>query len=142
MHYPPVCRADEKMKLMGELILQARDKDYDKGIMVKKLRAMVQAAEDNARALKKQGTFLSQLAAKTVPKGLHCFSMRLTVEYHKLPLERREFPNQDRLGDPDLFHYALFSDNILAAAVVVNSTITHAEVRPTRTRIVSVYLNL
>jgi len=126
------------MKLMGELLLQARDKGYDKSIMVKKLRAMVQAAEDNARALKKQGTFLSQLAAKTVPKGLHCFSMRLTVEYHKLPSERREFPNEDRLEDPDLFHYALFSDNILAAAVVVNSTITHAEVFPfkfNRTRV-------
>lgn len=118
------------MKFMGELLLQARDKDYEKGVMVKKLRAMVQAGEDHARSLKKQGTFLSQLAAKTVPMGLHCFSMRLTVEYYSLPSEKREFPNQYRLDDPDLFHYALFSDNILAAAVVVNSTITHAEVCP------------
>ncbi|KAG0608569.1 hypothetical protein M758_8G115700 [Ceratodon purpureus] len=119
--------ADEKMKVMGELLLRARDKDYEKGIMVKKLRAMVQAAEDTARTLKKQGTFLSQLAAKTVPKGLHCFSMRLTVEYHGLPAENREFRNKDKLEDPDLYHYALFSDNILAAAVVVNSTIIHAK---------------
>lgn len=118
--------ADEKMKLMGELLFRTRDKGYEKGIMVKKLRAMVQAAEDTARTLKKQGTFLSQLAAKTVPKGLHCFSMRLTVEYHGLAPENREFRNKDRLEDPDLFHYALFSDNILAAAVVVNSTIIHA----------------
>jgi alpha-1,4-galacturonosyltransferase len=54
--------------------------------------------------------------------------MRLTVEYHGLPPENREFRNKDRLEDPDLFHYALFSDNILAAAVVVNSTIIHAKV--------------
>lgn len=128
MHYVPACSADEKMKLMGELLLQVRDKEYEKGIVVKKLRAMLQAAEDNARTLKKQGTFLSQLAAKTVPKGLHCFSMRLTVEYHALPLENREFRHRDRLEDPDLYHYALFSDNILAAAVVVNSTIIHAKV--------------
>ena len=126
-------RADERMKAMGELLLKAREKDYDKSIMIKKLRAMVQAADDNARALKKQGTFLSQLAAKTVPRGLHCFSMRLTVEYHGLPPENREFGKKGRLEDPDLYHYALFSDNILAAAVVVNSTIMHAKVRPSET---------
>lgn len=119
--------AAEKMKVMGQLLLEARDKGYDKATMVRKLRAMVQAGEDDARALKKQGAFLSQLAAKTVPKGLHCFSMRLTVEYYKLPLEEREFPNQERLEDPHLYHYALFSDNILAAAVVVNSTVIHAQ---------------
>lgn len=128
MHYISACRADEKMKLMGELLLQAREKDYDKGVMVKKLRAMLQAAEDTARSLKKQGTFLSQLAAKTIPKGLHCFSQRLTVEFYALASKYREFPDQNKLEDPALFHYALFSDNILAAAVVVNSTITNAKV--------------
>lgn len=116
------------MKLMGELLSQARDKHYDNGIMVKKLRAMLQAAEDNARMLKKQSTFLSQLAAKTVPKGLHCFSMRLTVEYYMLTSEEQEFPNKEKLEDPELYHYALFSDNILAAAVVVNSTVTNCKV--------------
>ncbi|GMP71286.1 hypothetical protein CsSME_00029761 [Camellia sinensis var. sinensis] len=39
----------------------------------------------------------------------------------------RNFPNQEKLEDPRLFHYALFTDNILAAAVVVNSTISHAK---------------
>ncbi|CAL5343177.1 unnamed protein product [Camellia sinensis] len=40
----------------------------------------------------------------------------------------RNFPNQEKLEDPRLYHYALFTDNILAAAVVVNSTISHAKV--------------
>lgn len=57
MHYAYICRAAEKMKIMGQLLLEARDKGYDKAIMVRKLRAMVQAGEDDARALKKQGTF-------------------------------------------------------------------------------------
>ncbi|THG05759.1 hypothetical protein TEA_002313 [Camellia sinensis var. sinensis] len=39
----------------------------------------------------------------------------------------RNFPNQEKLEDPRLYHYALFTDNILAAAVVVNSTISHAK---------------
>ncbi|CAK9228692.1 unnamed protein product [Sphagnum troendelagicum] len=118
---------EEKLKLMAEVLLRAQQKNYDIANMVKKLRAMLQSAEENAHMLKKQGTFLSQLAAKTVPKGLHCFSMRLTVEYHLFPHDLREFPNQQRLEDPSLYHYALFSDNILAAAVVVNSAILNAK---------------
>jgi alpha-1,4-galacturonosyltransferase len=116
------------MKVMSELLAEAREKHYDNSIMVKKLRAMLQSTEDNARMLKKQSTFLSQLAAKTVPKGLHCFSMRLTVEYHMLSAEEQKFEHEERLGDPNLYHYALFSDNILAAAVVVNSTVSNAKV--------------
>lgn len=123
------CRAEDKMKIMSELLAEAREKHYDNSIMVKKLRAMLQSTEDNARMLKKQSTFLSQLAAKTVPKGLHCFSMRLTVEYHMLPPEDQKFEHEERLEDPNLYHYALFSDNILAAAVVVNSTVYNAKVR-------------
>ncbi|CAM6022124.1 unnamed protein product [Sphagnum balticum] len=118
---------EEKLKLMSEVLLRAQQKNYDIANMVKKLRAMLQSAEENAHMLKKQGTFLSQLAAKTVPKGLHCFSMQLTVEYHLFPHDLREFPNQQRLEDPSLYHYALFSDNILAAAVVVNSAILNAK---------------
>jgi alpha-1,4-galacturonosyltransferase len=113
---------------MAEVLVQAQEKNYDTATMVKKLRAMLQSAEENARMLKKQSTFLSQLAAKTIPKGLHCFSMSLTVEYHMLPLNQRDFPHQEKLEDPSLYHYALFSDNILATGVVVNSAISNAKV--------------
>uniref|UniRef100_A0A7I4ACQ5 Hexosyltransferase n=1 Tax=Physcomitrium patens TaxID=3218 RepID=A0A7I4ACQ5_PHYPA len=99
--------AEDKMKLMSELLVEAREKHYDNALMVKKLRAMLQSTEDNARILKKQSTFLSQLAAKTVPKGLHCFSMRLAVEYHMLPPAKKTFQR--------------------TVAVVVNSTIQNAK---------------
>ncbi|KAG6553710.1 hypothetical protein Mapa_004625 [Marchantia paleacea] len=117
----------DKIKLMGRLLTKARDQHRDCAMMVKKLRAMLQTSEEHARTLKKQSTFLSQLAAKTIPKGLHCLSMLLTVEYHLRPLDERDFPQSSKLEDPSLYHYALFSDNILAAAVVVNSTIIHAK---------------
>eukprot|EP00252_Welwitschia_mirabilis_P027436 TRINITY_DN9405_c0_g1_i1.p1 TRINITY_DN9405_c0_g1~~TRINITY_DN9405_c0_g1_i1.p1 ORF type:complete len:707 (+),score=136.33 TRINITY_DN9405_c0_g1_i1:385-2505(+) len=118
--------APEKIKVMGQTLTKAREKFYDCAIVTKKLRAMLQSADEQVRTLKKQSTFLSQLAAKTVPKGLHCLSMRLTIEYYLLPLEKRKFPNQEKLEDPTLYHYALFSDNVLAASVVVNSTIMNA----------------
>lgn len=70
------------MKVMSELLAEAREKHYDDSIMVKNLRAMLQSTTvDNARMLRKQSTFRRQLAAETVPKArLHYFSsMRLTV---------------------------------------------------------------
>lgn len=114
---------------MGRLLTKARDQHRDQSVMVKKLRAMLQSSEENSRTLKKQSTFLSQLAAKTIPKGLHCLSMLLTVMYHNRPEEERDFSPSSKLDDPSLYHYAVFSDNIIAAAVVVNSTIFHAKVR-------------
>lgn len=119
--------APEKIKAMGHVLSKAREQFYDCATVTKKLRAMLQSADEQVRTLKKQSTFLSQLAAKTVPKGLHCLSMRLTIDYYLLPLEKREFPKKDKLEDPTLYHYALFSDNVLAASVVVNSTIMNAK---------------
>ena len=95
---------------------------------VKKLRAMLQSTEEQLRVHKKQTLFLTQLTAKTLPKGLHCLPLRLTTDYYSLNSSEQQFHNEDRLEDPELYHYALFSDNVLAAAVVVNSTITHAKV--------------
>lgn len=119
--------APEKIKAMGHVLSKAREQYYDCATVTKKLRAMLQSADEQVRTLKKQSTFLSQLAAKTVPKGLHCLSMRLTIDYYLLPLEKRNFPKEDKLEDPTLYHYALFSDNVLAASVVVNSTIMNAK---------------
>jgi hypothetical protein len=57
-----------------------------------------QAAEDQVKTLKRQSAFLSQLAAKTVPKGLHCLSQRLTVQHSNLPPEERWLrPERSRL---------------------------------------------
>ncbi|KAL3686152.1 hypothetical protein R1sor_004174 [Riccia sorocarpa] len=117
----------DKVKQMARLLTRARDQHRDCAMMVKKLRAMLQTSEEHARTLKKQSTFLSQLAAKTIPKGLHCLSMSLTLDYHLRPPEDRNFPQSPKLEDPTLYHYALFSDNILAAAVVVNSTLAHTK---------------
>lgn len=98
--------------------------------VVKKLRAILHSTEEQLRVNKKQTLFLTQLAAKTLPKGLHCLPLRLSNEYYALSQSQQQFPHQDKLEDPKLYHYALFSDNILAAAVVVNSTMTHAQVCP------------
>ncbi|BFG21811.1 hypothetical protein CerSpe_080860 [Prunus speciosa] len=119
--------APEKIKAMGQVLSKAREQLYDCNLVTGKLRAMLQTADEQVRSLKKQSTFLSQLAAKTIPNGIHCLSMRLTIDYYLLSPEKRKFPRSENLENPDLYHYALFSDNVLAASVVVNSTITNAK---------------
>ncbi|XP_038974612.1 polygalacturonate 4-alpha-galacturonosyltransferase-like isoform X2 [Phoenix dactylifera] len=119
--------ASKRIKEMGQVLSKAREQLYDCKVVTQKLRAMLQLADTQVRSLKKQSTFLSQLAAKTIPNGIHCLSMHLSIAYYLLPPEKRKFQRSEKLDDPNLYHYALFSDNILAASVVVNSTIMNAK---------------
>lgn len=120
--------ASDKMKAMEQTLAKGRQIQDDCAAEVKKLRAILHSAEEQLRVHKKQTMFLTQLTAKTLPKGLHCLPLRLSTEYYNLNPAQQQFPHQDKLEDPSLFHYALFSDNILATAVVVNSTVTNAKV--------------
>ncbi|WJX92821.1 Polygalacturonate 4-alpha-galacturonosyltransferase, variant 2 [Trifolium repens] len=117
----------EQIKAMGQVLSKARGQLYDCKLVTVKLRAMLQTADEQVRSVKKQSTFLSQLAAKTIPNGIHCLSMRLTIDYFLLPPEKRKFPRSENLENPSLYHYALFSDNVLAASVVVNSAVINAK---------------
>ncbi|KAF4376059.1 hypothetical protein F8388_022580 [Cannabis sativa] len=117
-----------KLSKMGQVLSKAREQLYDCKLVTGKLRAMLQTADEQVRSLKKQGTFMSQLAAKTIPNGIHCLSSRLNIDYYLLPLEKRKFPNSYNLQNLTLCHYALFSDNVLAALVVVNSAVMNAKV--------------
>ncbi|XP_051128471.1 probable galacturonosyltransferase 4 isoform X2 [Andrographis paniculata] len=118
--------ASEKLKAMEKTLHKAKQIHDDCTAVVKKLRAMLHVAEEQLKVTKKQTLFLTHLTAKTVPKGLHCLPLRLSTDYFRLNSTQQKFPNKEKLDDPNLYHYALFSDNVLAAAVVVNSTIIHA----------------
>ncbi|KAH7686962.1 Plant galacturonosyltransferase GAUT protein [Dioscorea alata] len=117
----------QRIKEMGQFLIKARDQLFECKTVTRDLRSMLQSADEQVRGLKKQSTFLSQLVAKTIPNGIHCLSMRLSIDYYLLPPEKRKFPRSENLENPNLYHYALFSDNVLAASVVVNSTIMNAK---------------
>ncbi|CAH8356560.1 unnamed protein product [Eruca vesicaria subsp. sativa] len=119
--------AHDKLRDMGQALSKAKMQLYDCKLVTGKLRAMLQTADEQVRSLKKQSTFLAQLAAKTIPNPIHCLSMRLTIDYYLLSPEKRKFPRRENRENPNLYHYALFSDNVLAASVVVNSTIMNAK---------------
>lgn len=117
----------QKIEAM-EVTLSKAEKSYpDCSSMASKLRAMTYNTEEQLRAHQKQASYFTQLAGRTFPKGLHCLSLQLTTEYFTMQLEERDLLNRHNEQKPDLYHYAIFSDNILACAVVVNSTISKSK---------------
>lgn len=96
------------------------------------LRAKIHKIEGKLLALRRKITsYTTQIAVGTMPKSLHSLSMLLTVDYCSLQPEKQELPNKQRIQQKDLYHYAIFSDNVIACAVVVNSTISTSMVRAT-----------
>lgn len=65
-------------------------------------------------------------AASSIPKGIHCLSLRLTDEYSSNAHARRQLPSPELLpllSDNSYHHFVLSTDNILAASVVVTSAV-------------------
>lgn len=125
----------QKMRHM-EASLSKADRAFPDCIsMAGKLRAMNHNAEEQVRSKQHEATYLVHLAARTTPKGLHCLSMQLTADYFAMRPEDRKLPNENKIHDPEFYHYAVFSDNVLACAVVVNSTVSTAKVNSNLSKI-------
>ncbi|KAI4355946.1 hypothetical protein L6164_000002 [Bauhinia variegata] len=116
----------KKLQNMEDTITTAKSFPVDCNNVDKKLRQILDLAEDEADFHMKQSAFLYKLTVQTMPKSLHCLSLKLTVEYFKSPPLEKEAMSE-KLADPSLHHYVIFSNNVLAASVVINSTVLHAK---------------
>lgn len=114
----------QKKKSMEKCLEKARRVFPECATVATKLRAMAFNREEQLKAQNNQVKFLTQLSARTLPRGLHCLSLQLTSKYFQLPPAERELDSRNRLEQPTLHHYVIFSNNVLACAVVVNSTIS------------------
>ncbi|KAF0925382.1 hypothetical protein E2562_016639 [Oryza meyeriana var. granulata] len=127
-----ICDADlpklhgVNMVKMAKTIAEAKSCPTECTNFEKKLRQLLDMTEDEAHFHARQGAYLYRLGLQTLPKSLHCLSMRLTVDYFK-SFADMEYSNTQNLENPVLRHYVIFSTNLLASSMTVNSTVINAE---------------
>lgn len=118
------------IKSLSTLIFKAQDAHYDIATTIMTMKSHIQALEERANAATVQSTVFGQLAAEALPKNLHCVNVKLLSDWFVkktllgLADEKRNSP---RLLDNNLYHFCIFSDNLLAVSVVVNSTVSNAD---------------
>ncbi|CAM8924135.1 unnamed protein product [Rhodiola kirilowii] len=132
MKNEPITLADAEsvIKSFSSLIFKAQDAHYDVATTIMTMKSHIQALEARANAATIQSTLFGQMAAEAIPKNLHCLNVKLTADWHKRPSLQElasENKNSQRLVDNNLYHFCVFSDNIMAVSVVVNSTLSNAE---------------
>ncbi|XP_059642140.1 hexosyltransferase GAUT11-like [Cornus florida] len=122
--------AESIIKSLSSLIFKAKDAHYDIATTIMTMKSHIQALEERASAASVQSTVFGQLAAEALPKNLHCLNIKLMADWlTKKSLQELadEKSNSPRLVDNNLYHFCIFSDNLLAVSVVINSTISNAD---------------
>ncbi|KAH0466314.1 hypothetical protein IEQ34_006417 [Dendrobium chrysotoxum] len=114
----------EKIQKMEETVAKANGCTVECSNVERKLRQIFDLTVDETHFHMKQSAFLYHLGVQTMPKSLHCLSMRLTVEYFReRPLDV-DTSHAYKFNDPRLRHYVIFSQDVLAVSVTINSTVT------------------
>lgn len=116
----------DKVKFTRLLIADSKE-SYDNQLKIQKLKDTIFAVNELFVKAKKNGAFANSIAAKSTPKSLHCLAMRLMEERISHPEKYRDEDPEPEYEDPTLYHYAIFSDNVIAVSVVVNSVIKNAD---------------
>ncbi|XP_039830532.1 probable galacturonosyltransferase 7 isoform X1 [Panicum virgatum] len=117
----------KKIERMDQSIARAKSCTVDCNNVDRKLRQILHMTEDEAHFHMKQSAYLYNLGVHTMPKSHHCLNMRLTVEYFKsTPLDPDDSPAH-KFNIPEHRHYVILSKNVLAASVVINSTVSSCE---------------
>ncbi|KAM0002246.1 putative polygalacturonate 4-alpha-galacturonosyltransferase [Helianthus debilis subsp. tardiflorus] len=122
--------AEPLIKSLSTLIFKAQDAHYDIATTIMTMKSHIQALEERANVATVQSAFFGQLAAESVPKNLHCVNVKLLASWltmKKLHEVTNEIKNSPRLVDNNLYHFCVFSDNLLAVSAVVNSTISNTD---------------
>ncbi|KAL3723308.1 hypothetical protein ACJRO7_035488 [Eucalyptus globulus] len=110
----------------SQLVLEMKNNQYDARTFALMLRATMEKFEREVRESKFAELMNKHFAATSIPKGIHCLSLRLTDEYSSNVHARVQLPSPELLpllSDNSYHHFILSTDNVLAASVVVASAV-------------------
>ncbi|KAH0868681.1 hypothetical protein HID58_075703, partial [Brassica napus] len=82
-------------------------------------KAITQSLEGQMSSVTEKSAKYAQIAAEEVPKSLYCLGVRLTFRTLSY---RGSYAVASKLTHNSLYHFCVFSDNIVDTSVVVNST--------------------
>ncbi|CAJ1947254.1 unnamed protein product [Sphenostylis stenocarpa] len=116
----------DRVKIARMIIVEAKE-NYDNQLKIQKLKDTIFAVHESLAKAKKNGAMASLISARSIPKSLHCLAMRLMGEKISDPEKYRDEEPKPEFEDPTLYHYAIFSDNVIAVSVVVRSVVKNAE---------------
>lgn len=121
-------QARERVKSAKQLISKSKG-SFDSQLKIQKLKDTIFGLEEQMTKLKNRGEFAKSIATKAIPRNLHCLALRLMQERIENPIRyiNKQAKPRKEFEDPNLYHYAIFSDNVLAASVVVNSVVQNAK---------------
>ncbi|CAL4901350.1 unnamed protein product [Urochloa decumbens] len=123
------------MAKMDQTITAAKSCAVECTNVEKKLTQLLDMTEDEALFHARQSAYLYRLGVQTLPKSLHCLSMRLTVDYFNasddiehLDAEKYEkHLDAEKYENPAFQHYVIFSTNLLASSMTINSSVINSE---------------
>ncbi|CAI8589540.1 unnamed protein product [Vicia faba] len=118
--------SESAIRDMALLLYQAQQLHYDSATMIMRFKAKIQALEEQMNSVSEKSSKYGQIAAEEVPKSLYCLGVQLTTEWFRdLNLQKKlkdKRHTEMKIKDRNRYHFCVFSDNIIATSVVVNST--------------------
>ncbi|KAL9147441.1 hypothetical protein ABFS82_13G173600 [Erythranthe guttata] len=114
---------------MEDFVAEIKDERPDAKTFAVKLKAMVTLLEQRTRTAKIQEYLYRHVASSSIPKQLHCLTLKLANEHAINANARLQLPLAElvpALVDNSFFHFVLASDNVLATSVVASSLVKNS----------------
>ncbi|KAK2662606.1 hypothetical protein Ddye_001180 [Dipteronia dyeriana] len=113
----------------NELVKETTSKRHDIKAFAFNTKALLLRMERKVQSARQRESVYWLLASRGVPKSLHCLCLRLAEEYAVNAEARSRLPPPEyvsRLTDPSFHHVVMLTDNVLAASVVISSTVQNS----------------